>query len=72
MKPKKAIINVVTFLLLATVLNFLFTWPIQLLWNHALVDAIDGINPISFWQALGIGMLVSLLMGNKSKSSKND
>lgn len=72
MKPKKAIINVVTFLLLVTVLNFLFTWPIQLLWNGALVGAIDGINPISFWQALGIGLLVSLLIGNKSKSSKDD
>jgi hypothetical protein len=32
----------------------LLAWPVQLLWNYSLVGAVDGVNPISFWQALGI------------------
>ena len=27
--------------------------PTQWLWNTCLVPAIDGVNPIGFWQALG-------------------
>lgn len=36
-------------------------WPTQWLWNNALVGAIDGINPIGFWQALGITFLFNIL-----------
>jgi hypothetical protein len=52
-------------LLLITVL---FAWPNMWLWNNALVGAVDGINPIGFWQSLGITFLFSSLF--KSNSSK--
>lgn len=39
-------------------------WPVQLLWNYSLVGAVDGVNPISFWQALGISFLFSILFKN--------
>jgi hypothetical protein len=45
-------------------------WPVQLLWNECLVSAVDGINQIGFWQALGLNFLFSILFKN-STSSKN-
>jgi len=53
-----------TALLIAVIL----AWPTQWLWNNALVGAVDGINPIGFWQALGINFLCNILF--KSTSSK--
>ena len=42
----------------------LLAWPTQLLWNGCLVGAVDGINPIGFWQALGINILFNMLFKN--------
>jgi hypothetical protein len=39
----------------------IMAWPTQWLWNNALVGAVDGINPIGFWQALGITFLCNAL-----------
>lgn len=44
-------------------------WPTQLLWNGCLVGAIDGINPIGFWQALGLNFLFGILIKNSSNSN---
>ena len=41
-------------------------WPTQLLWNGCLVGAVDGINPIGFWQALGLNFLFGILVKNNS------
>jgi hypothetical protein len=43
-------------------------WPVQLLWNYSLVGAVEGINPITFWQALGINFLFGILFKNSSSS----
>ena len=44
-------------------------WPVQLLWNGCLIDAVDGVHPITFWQAMGLNFLFSILF--KGTSSKN-
>ncbi len=44
----------------------LLAWPVQWLWNNSLVGAVDGVHPITFWQALGIGFLFSSLFKNSS------
>jgi hypothetical protein len=44
----------------------LLAWPTQWLWNNALIGAIDGLNPIGFWQALGINGLCSILFKNSN------
>jgi hypothetical protein len=44
-------------------------WPTQWLWNNALNGALAGVNPIGFWQALGINILCNLLF--KGHSSKD-
>jgi hypothetical protein len=46
----------------------LLAWPTQWLWNNALVGAVDGINPIGFWQALGITFLCNVLFKSTSNS----
>jgi hypothetical protein len=57
-------------LLMLLLFGVLLAWPTQLLWNGCLVQAVDGINPIGFWQALGINVLCQILFKN-SKSSKD-
>lgn len=47
-------------------LTMVLAWPLQLLWNGCLVPAIDGINTISFWQALGLNFLASILFKNSN------
>ena len=46
----------------------ILAWPVQLLWNYSLIGAVDGINPITFWQALGINFLFGILFKNSSSS----
>lgn len=50
------------------VVAILLAWPTQWFWNNALVGAVDGINSIGFWQALGINILCGILFKNSSSS----
>lgn len=52
----------------------ILAWPIQWLWNTCLVPAVSAVNPIGFWQALGLNVLFSILFGSsvkKNQESKN-
>jgi len=57
----KTIYTTFAALLIAAILMFIITWPVQWLWNNALFGAAEGINQISFWQTLGILILSKLL-----------
>ena len=46
----------------------LLAWPTQWFWNNALVGAVNGINPIGFWQALGINILFNILFKPNSNN----
>ena len=61
----KAILTAVLFLALGAII---LAWPVQLLWNYSLVGAVEGINPITFWQALGINFLFGILFKNSNSS----
>lgn len=50
------------------VIAIVMAWPTQWLWNNALIGAIDGLNPIGFWQALGINVLCGILFRNSTTS----
>ena len=52
----------------AVVTAVILAWPTQWLWNNALVGAIKGINPIGFWQALGINFLCNILFKSTTDS----
>ena len=55
-------------LALLAVAAIILAWPVQLLWNYSLIGAVDGVNPITFWQALGINLLFGMLFKNSSSS----
>lgn len=57
--------------LLIGLIAIIMAWPVQLLWNGCLVPAVTFANPIGFWQALGLNVLVSLLFGSKVSNSNN-
>lgn len=48
-----------------------FAYPFMLIWNACLVDAISGVNNITFWQAFGIMVLVKFLMHNSNLPTNN-
>ena len=50
-------------------LSFLLSWPVMMLWNGCLVDAVTGIKEISWLQAWGINILAGILF-NKASSKE--
>jgi hypothetical protein len=66
------IIAVVTVLGLLLFISAIVAFPIMWLWNLCLVPAIPLLAKITFWQALGIKVLISLLSYSNSSSSKKD
>ena len=50
------------------VVTIILAWPNMWLWNNALVGAVDGVNPIGFWQSLGITFLCNSLFKNSTNS----
>lgn len=71
-KPGAVFALALLLLLGAVVLGIILAWPIQWLWNNALVGSIDGINPIGFWQAYGIYLLGNLLFRSSVSSASKD
>ena len=49
--------------------SLLLAWPFQLLWNW-LVPAIFGLGKITFFQAFGLKLLLSLAFGRMSIEDK--
>lgn len=42
--------------------SFLLSYPLMLLWNYCLVDAVTVINPVTWLQMWGIGFLIACLI----------
>ena len=42
-------------------LSFLLSWPVYMLWNGCLVDAVTGLNEVTWLQAWGIVVLCGFL-----------
>lgn len=57
--------------LLIGLIAVIMAWPVQLLWNGCLVPAVTFANPIGFWQALGLNVLVSILFGSKVSNNNS-
>ena len=51
-------------------LSFLLAWPVMLLWNGCLVDAVTVIKPIGWLQAWGITILIGFLFKTSVTTSK--
>jgi hypothetical protein len=51
-------------------LSFLLSWPVYMLWNGCLVDAVTGINQVTWLQSWGLTILCGFLF--KTSISKKD
>lgn len=67
MEKLVVILGIVGLVLLACLLA---AWPVQWLWNNCLTNAVDGVNAITFWQALGINILFSILFKSSDFNTK--
>ena len=65
-------IAVLTVLALILFVSVIVAFPIMWLWNWCLVPAMPFLAKITFWQALGIKVLIGLLTYESSSSSKKD
>jgi hypothetical protein len=63
--------TIITALLIFVLASFLFSWPVMMLWNGCLVDAVTGVKDISWLQAWGLSVLCGLLF-NKTSGKSND
>ena len=54
----------------AAFVSFLFSFPVMLLWNGCLVDAVTGIKEITWMQGWGISILTGILFKETSVSFK--
>jgi hypothetical protein len=49
-------------------LSFLLSWPVYMLWNGCLVDAVKGVTEVTWLQAWGITILCGFLFKTKVNS----
>ncbi len=54
--------KIMGFIVLGILAVFLFGWIVMLLWNNIL-PAVLHVQPVSFWQALGLLVLCKILFG---------
>jgi hypothetical protein len=50
---------------------FLLSWPVYMLWNGCLVDAVQGVREVTWLQAWGISVLFGLLFKSNVSSKKD-
>jgi hypothetical protein len=69
-KISAVVVAIITVIAGLFFLSFLLSWPVMMLWNGCLVDAVDGVHEIGWLQAWGLQFLFSLLF-NTSISTKS-
>lgn len=45
----------------AALLSFMLSWPVMMLWNGCLVDAVTGVKEVTWLQAWGLNLLVGIM-----------
>ena len=65
-----AVGGIVTIIAMVVVLGLVMSWPVMMLWNGCLVDAVSGIKEIGWLQAWGILVLCGMLF--KTSVSKSE
>ena len=52
-------------------LSFLLSWPVYMLWNGCLVDAVTGVKEVTWLQAWGLNILAGIMFGKTGVSKKD-
>lgn len=66
----KAMVGIVGVIALIVVLGLVMSWPVMMLWNGCLVDAVSGVKEIGWLQAWGILILCGTLFKSSASVSK--
>jgi hypothetical protein len=66
----KMVLGIVGVLGLLVFLSFLLSWPVMMLWNGCLVDAVSGVKEVTWMQAWGLSLLCGILFKSHTSSSK--
>lgn len=69
-KANEIVGTVVLGLVTVALVALIMALPLMFLWNTCLVPAVEAINPIGFWQSLGLNFLFSIMF--KSQNLKKD
>lgn len=56
-----AVGGIVTIIAMVIILGLVMSWPVMMLWNGCLVDAVSGVKEIGWLQAWGILVLCGML-----------
>jgi hypothetical protein len=67
---KKDIGSVIFALAVFVAVSVLLAWPVMMLWNNCLVDAVTGVKEITWLQAWGINFLFGILFNKNSVKIK--
>jgi len=62
--------RILAVIVIQIVLTLILAFPIEVLWNVALVPALDGVNEIGFWQAFGLMVLIQVLVNGVKVEAK--
>ena len=62
--------RIIGVIVMQIVLTLILAFPIEVLWNVALVPAFDGVNEIGFWQAFGLMVLIQALVNGVKVEAK--
>jgi hypothetical protein len=71
MKLFELFITVLGGIVFLVCLSFLLSWPVYMLWNGCLVDAVTGVKEVTWLQAWGINILAGILFKPSSISKKD-
>ena len=66
-----ALTLVISGLALIVFVSFLLSWPVFMLWNGCLVDAVAGVNEVTWLQAWGITVLCGFLFKSSTINKKD-
>jgi hypothetical protein len=66
----KAMAGIIGVIVLIVVLGLIMSWPVMMLWNGCLVDAVSGVKEIGWLQAWGILILCGFLFKSSTSGSK--
>lgn len=71
MKAVEILITVLGSIVFLVFLSFLLSWPVYMLWNGCLVDAVSGVKEVTWMQAWGLNILAGLLFNKTVRSNKD-
>lgn len=70
MKVFELFITVLGSIVFLVALSFLLSWPVYMLWNGCLVDAVTGVKEVTWLQAWGLNLLAGMLFKTTVKSKE--